>query len=103
MKEIDELTGEVVDAAIRIHRELGPGLLESVYEMVLAASLERTGIRVERQRPIDIDFDGLHFAAAFRINILVEERLLIEVKSVESWAAFMPSNCLLICASPNSP
>jgi iron complex transport system substrate-binding protein len=83
MIPIDELSGEAIDAAIRIHRELGPGLLESVYETVLAGSLTRSGFKVERQRPVDIVYDGMRFEAAFRIDLLVEDRLVIEVKSVE--------------------
>jgi iron complex transport system substrate-binding protein len=83
VKDIDRITGEVLDASIRLHRELGPGLLETVYETVLAAQLVRMGYAVARQRPIDIEFDGLRFEAAFRIDLLVEERLLVEVKSVE--------------------
>ena len=81
--EIDELTGIVIDAAIGIHRGLGPGLLESVYEAVLAADLARQGLRVARQRPIDIVYDGLHLPAAFRIDLLVEESLIVEIKSVD--------------------
>jgi GxxExxY protein len=87
MLEIDDLSGEVVDAAIRIHRELGPGLLESVHEMVLAGSVARRGLKVERQRPIDIVFDGVRYDAAFRIDLIVEDALLVEVKSVERLAA----------------
>jgi iron complex transport system substrate-binding protein len=83
MRSIDDVSGEVIDAAIRIHRELGPGLLESVYETVLAASLQRSGFVVERQKPVDIEFDGLRFTAAFRIDLLVDEQLLVEIKSVE--------------------
>jgi GxxExxY protein len=83
MIPIDELSGEAIDAAIRIHRELGPGLLESVYETVLAGSPTRSGFKVERQRPVDIVYDGMRFEAAFRIDLLVEDRLVIEVKSVE--------------------
>ena len=86
MVEIDGLSGEVVDAAVQIHRELGPGLLESVYEMVLAGSLARRGMKVDRQRPIDIVFDGVRYDAAFRIDLLVEDSLLVEVKSVERLA-----------------
>jgi GxxExxY protein len=81
--DIDRITGDVLDAAIRLHRELGPGLLESVYETVLAGQLARLGYRIARQYPVDIEFDGLRFDAAFRIDILVEERLLIEIKSVD--------------------
>jgi iron complex transport system substrate-binding protein len=73
----------VLDAAIKLHRELGPGLLESVYETVLAAQLARMGYRVRRQHPVDIEFDGLRFEAAFRIDILIEDKLLIEVKCVD--------------------
>lgn len=81
--DIDRITGDVLDSAIRLHKELGPGLLESVYETLLAASLARMGYRVLRQQPVDIEFDGIRFPAAFRIDILVEDTLLIEVKSVD--------------------
>ncbi|MBB4859143.1 iron complex transport system substrate-binding protein [Novosphingobium chloroacetimidivorans] len=83
MVEIDRLSAEVVDAAIRIHRELGPGLLESAYEAVLAASLERAGWKVDRQKPVDIRFDGLEIAGAFRADLIVEDRLILEIKSVD--------------------
>ncbi|MBM0169195.1 GxxExxY protein [Altererythrobacter sp. C41] len=85
MRSIDEMSGDVVNAAIRIHRELGPGLLESVYETVLAAFLERSGYKVDRQVPVDIVFDGMSFPAAFRIDLLVEDRLVVEIKSVENF------------------
>jgi GxxExxY protein len=87
VKSIDEISGDVVDVALRLHHELGPGLLESVYEVVLAAKLAAMGYAVARQRQIDIEFEGLRFEAAFRIDILVEERLLVEVKSVERLTA----------------
>jgi iron complex transport system substrate-binding protein len=83
MKDIDEISGDVLDAAIRLHKELGPGLLETVYETVLAAQLARMGYMIDRQYPVDIDVDGLHFSAAFRIDILVDKRLLVEIKSVD--------------------
>ncbi|MES2271147.1 MAG: GxxExxY protein [Pseudomonadota bacterium] len=83
MTDIDRISGDVLDTALRIHRELGPGLLESVYEIVLAGKLVSMGYSVARQRPIDIEFEGMRFDAAFRIDLLVEERLLVEIKSVE--------------------
>ena len=83
MKTVDEISGDVLDTAISIHRNLGPGLLESVYEAVLAGKLERLGYTIDRQRPIDIEYEGLRFDAAFRIDQLVDGRVLIEVKSVE--------------------
>lgn len=81
--EIDDLTAEVTDAALRIHKELGPGLLESVYETVLAAMLVRQGVKVDRQMPIDIVFDGMRFEGAFRADLIVGDCLIVEIKSVE--------------------
>lgn len=87
MKDIDEISGDVIDAALAIHRDLGPGLLESVYELILTAKLVANGYRVQRQCPVDIEYDGMHFEAAFRIDLLVDERLLVEIKSVERLSA----------------
>lgn len=83
MRAIDDITRDVIGVAMQMHRELGPGLLESVYEMVLAAKLVRMGYRVDRQKPIDIHYDGLILEAAFRIDILVDDRLILEIKSAE--------------------
>lgn len=83
MSSIDAISGDVLDLSIRLHRELGPGLLESVYETVLAGKLTGRGYRVERQRPVDILFEGQRFAAAFRIDLLIEDAVLVEIKSVE--------------------
>ncbi|MDX5984424.1 GxxExxY protein [Sphingomonas echinoides] len=83
MRDVDEISGDVLDIALRVHRDLGPGLLESVYETVLAAKLSALGYEVVRQRPVDIEFEGLRFEAAFRIDLLVDQRLLVEIKSVE--------------------
>ena len=83
MNAIDDVSGMVVDQAVRIHKSLGPGLLESVYETVLAGALMRAGLRVERQKAIDIHYDGMQFPAAFRLDLLVDDRLIIEIKSVE--------------------
>jgi iron complex transport system substrate-binding protein len=83
VQDIDRISGDVVDVAIRLHRELGPGLLESVYETVLAAKLARMGYRVETQVPVAIRFEDMRFDNAFRIDLLVEGRLIVEIKSVE--------------------
>jgi GxxExxY protein len=83
MKDIDLISGDVLDLSIRIHRALGPGLLETVYETVLAGALVGMGYRIDRQKPVDIEFEGLRFDAAFRVDILVDDRLLIEIKSVD--------------------
>jgi len=80
---IDAISSAVIDEAIGIHRELGPGLFETVYETVLAGRLERRGLHAERQVPVPIEFDGHAFGAAFKIDILVERRLILEIKSVD--------------------
>ncbi len=86
MKNVEELSTELVDAAFHLHKELGPGLLESVYEVVLAKSLEKRGLRVERQKPIPINFQGIVFDEGFRADLLIEGMLLVELKSVEHLA-----------------
>ncbi len=83
MKELDDITGAIVGAAMKIHMELGPGLLESVYEAVLARALERRGFQVERQKVIRFEYDGMVFEEGFRIDLLVEGRVVVELKSVE--------------------
>lgn len=84
--ELDEITGAVIQSAVRIHRELGPGLLESIYEVVLAHTLERGGLRVERQLPISFSFDGMHFERGFRVDLLVDDCVILEIKSAERYA-----------------
>jgi GxxExxY protein len=86
MRDIDDITGEIVDAAFKLHTRLGPGLLESVYEMVLAKELERRGLKVERQKPVSFEFDGLRFEEGFRVDLLVEGIVVVELKSVEKSA-----------------
>lgn len=74
---------EVVDAAVKLHSALGPGLLESVYEVTLARELERRGLAVERQVAVPIEYDGLVFDEGFRADIIVENQVILELKSVE--------------------
>jgi len=81
--ETDDLTGVIVDTAFQMHQGLGPGLLESVYEVVLAAALQRRGLKVERQKPIAFTYDGMEFEEGFRVDLLVEECVVVELKSVE--------------------
>lgn len=84
--ELDALARTIVDTAFRLHRDLGPGLLEGAYEALLAACLTRDGIAVDRQVPVDACFEEIRLPAAFRIDLLVERRIVIEVKSVERTA-----------------
>jgi GxxExxY protein len=79
----NEIGRFVVDSAIAIHRELGPGLLESVYEVILAHQLRQRGLHVERQVAIPIEYRGVKFDEAFRADILVEGKVVLELKSIE--------------------
>ena len=81
--DVETIAADVIDSALKLHRDLGPGLLESVYEAILAAKLAGLGYAVSRQQPVDIEYDGMRFECAFRIDLLVDERLLVEIKSVE--------------------
>lgn len=83
MADIEALASRVVDCAYHLHRQVGPGLLESVYETVLAKRISDIGLQVARQKPIPIQIDGIAFGDAFRADLLVEGKLLVEIKSTE--------------------
>ena len=83
MKEEDVLAKHVLDESFRLHTELGPGLLESVYEQVLAARLRKAGLQVETQKSIPIIVDDLTISEAFRADLVVGGKLIVELKSVE--------------------
>ena len=80
----NEIAKVVVDAALAVHRELGPGLFESVYEVVLAYELESRSLTVQRQVPVPITYKGVHFDEGFRADIIVEGKVILELKSVEA-------------------
>lgn len=79
----NEITGLILDTCIRIHRELGPGLFESVYEQVLAYELEKLNFEVERQRGVEVEWDDQNMGLGFRADLIVNSRVIIELKSVE--------------------
>ncbi len=83
MVDLERIASRVIDTAMGVHVDLGPGLLESVYEQVLANRLRKQGMTVERQLPVGTRIDGLDFAAAFRADILVQNNLLLEIKAVK--------------------
>jgi len=80
----NEISKEVVDATIHVHRTLGPGLLESVYEMVLEHELTKRGLQVERQVKSPVEYDGLKFDEGFRADMIVDGKVVLELKSVEA-------------------
>jgi GxxExxY protein len=79
----NEISKIILDAAIAVHKELGPGLLESVYEIVLAYELQQRRLSAERQVPIAIRYKEMTFAEAFRADIVVDKKVIVELKSVE--------------------
>lgn len=84
--DLNDISGRIIDAAVYVHMKLGPGLLESVYERVLAYELEKRGLQVERQIPVPIVYDEIRFEEGFRADLVVEKAIVIELKSVETLA-----------------
>ncbi|MCX6317031.1 MAG: GxxExxY protein [Bacteroidetes bacterium] len=82
--EINDITSKIIEESIYIHRELGPGLLESVYEEVLHYRLKKNGLRSERQKEIPVLFEGIKMETGFRADIIVEGKVLVELKSIET-------------------
>ncbi len=84
--EKDELTSRILGVAFRVHTALGPGLLESVYEIVLAHELRKAGLLVATQVEMPVVYDGIRLDLAFRADVIVESRVILELKSVEALA-----------------
>jgi GxxExxY protein len=83
----NEIAKRILDAAFVVHTKLGPGLLESVYEIILAHELKKAGLLVERQRPMPITYDGILFEEGYRADLLVESKVIVELKSVAAVSA----------------
>ena len=84
MMGLNDISGAVVRAGVRIHGKLGPGLLESVYEVILARDLARLGLQVERQKPISFEFEGTRFEEAFRPDLIVNGAVVVEIKAAQA-------------------
>lgn len=82
-KKIDEITGEIIGAAIEVHRELGPGLLESAYEACLVYELAERGLDVDRQRPLPVVYKGVRIKCGYRLDLVVNDLVIVELKAVE--------------------
>lgn len=80
---VNELTGVILDRCIQIHRELGPGLFESVYEEILAYELEKLGLTVQRHTGVEVEWDGHNIGLGFRADLIVDSMVIIELKSIE--------------------
>ena len=82
--ELERVAAQIVDAAYKVHSTLGPGLLESVYEACLEYELKKRGLRVKRQKKVMICYDGMQFDDALRMDLLVEDCVIVEIKAVET-------------------
>ena len=103
MDELEALVTAVIDCAFHLHHDVGPGLLESVYETVLAKRLSALGFKVEKQKPIAIEIDGIAFGDAFRADLIVDGILLLEIKSVENLAPVHIKQVLTYLRLMNQP
>lgn len=101
--DLEAIARTTVDCGFRLHRDLGPGLLESVYEILLAEYLREAGLLVERQVPVPISFKGVVIDNAFRADLLIEGCLLVELKSIERIAAVHGKQVLTYLRLMNLP
>jgi GxxExxY protein len=90
----NEITSIILDRSIAIHKALGPGLLESVYETCLFHELSKASLKVQRQKAMPLVYDGIHMESGYRIDLMVEEKVIVEVKSVEGLNDLHPAQTL---------
>lgn len=86
MKELNDITYKIIGCVYKVHAELGPGLLESTYELCLEHELLKEGLKVERQKGLNIEYDGLILNGGYRLDLLVENEIILELKSVDAIA-----------------
>lgn len=101
--EVNAITGKIVDAAYKLHTALGPGLLESVYERCLELDLREAGLKVQSQVGVPIQYKNLAFDTGYRLDLIVEDTVIIEVKSVEVLAPVHFSQLLTYMKLYNKP
>ena len=91
--ELNQITREVIGAAIEVHRHLGPGLLESSYRECLCREFLLRGIPFEREKPLPLEYKGIHLACGYRLDLLVNQSVVVEIKAIEALAPFTRHNC----------
>jgi GxxExxY protein len=84
--ELNQITREIIGAAIEVHRQLGPGLLESSYRECLCRELVLRGIPFEREKPLPLEYKGMHFGCGYRLDLLVAGHIVVEIKAIEALA-----------------
>jgi GxxExxY protein len=103
VEELNAISGQIVDAAIAVHTELGPGLLESVYEIALAYELRQRGFQVERQIPVPVQYRGIKFDEGYRLDLVVNDIVIVEIKSIETVTAIHKKQILTYLRLTNRP
>lgn len=83
MKKLNDITGEIVDASLKVHKTMGPGLYEKVYEDCLSHELEKRKLRFDRQKAVTVEYEDLIIPNAFKIDLLVEDKIVVELKSTD--------------------
>ncbi len=83
-QEVDEIASKVVDAAFKVHKNLGPGLLENAYELCLLHELKQKGLKIQRQVAVPLVYEGVEIPVGFRADVIVEGRIILEIKAVET-------------------
>lgn len=84
-EEVEKIAEEIVDSAFHIHKTLGPGLLERVYEVCLCHELEKRGINNQRQVNVPVVYDGIEFNEGYRLDLLVDKKIIVELKAAENY------------------
>ena len=93
-RQENEISGKIIGAAIEVHRKLGPGLLESAYEECLCCEMALWGIKFERQVPLPLNYKGVDLDCGYRLDLLVEDKVIVELKSIETLEAIHDAQLL---------
>lgn len=93
----NEIAAVIVDSALKIHKTLGPGLLESVYQATLGFELQKRGLNVSQQLALPVWYEEVRLELGFRVDLVVENKVVVEIKSVEGLVRYIGSSCKLIC------
>jgi len=101
--ELNEISGRIIAAALRVHTAIGPGVLESVYQTCLVHELKKAGLAVQSQVALPIVYDGLHLDSGYRIDLLVEDTVIIELKCVETLLPIHKAQLLTYLRLANKP
>ena len=99
-ESLDEITRRIIGAAIEVHRHLGPGLLESAYESCLVFELKRLGLKLEEQKPLPVIYKDVKLECGYRMDLVVENEIIIEIKAVENYFRFTKHNFSRTCGWP---